>query len=97
MKRTRLKPRSEAMKEALEPYGKMLALHSPDRCARCGLHGEGWRRFGGIYDPHHPYGRGKGRTAWKTLVFVPVCRPCHDWIHANTNQARSDGWLIKNR
>ena len=55
-------------------------------CARCNLERD--------LDPHHPYRRGKGKASWKLFVFIPVCRECHDEIHANESKAREEGWLI---
>jgi predicted HNH restriction endonuclease len=26
-------------------------------------------------------------------TWLPVCRNCHDWIHANPGEARIMGWL----
>lgn len=91
MKRTRLSQQSQAMKVAQKVYkGLLLLLHPAwGHCARCQL-----PKDGAALDPHHPYKRGKGKFAWKLFVVVPLCRTCHDEIHANETQAREDGWLI---
>lgn len=53
----------------------------PARCARCNRPKK--------LDPHHVF----GRIGALILVFIFVCRDCHEWIHDNTKQARADGWL----
>ena len=37
-------------------------------------------------DVHHMAGRGKNLNNVDT--WLPVCRACHDWIHANARKAR---------
>lgn len=91
MKRTRLKSRSDERSALLKIYSQVVAFLMECawvRCARCLVRGH-------ALDPHHPYKRGKGKFSWKLFVVVPVCRSCHDEIHANEKQAREDGWLIE--
>lgn len=40
-------------------------------------------------DGHHPFGQ-NGR---RIMVFVVVCRKCHDRIHGNGKWARTEGWV----
>lgn len=42
-------------------------------------------------DVHHMKGRGK--YLLDVTTFLPVCRQCHDAIHANPHWARENGWL----
>jgi hypothetical protein len=45
-------------------------------------------------DVHHTYA-GANRDAFYLVqsTWLPVCRNCHDWIHANPAEARVMNWL----
>ena len=42
-------------------------------------------------DCHHP----KGRVGDNLYYFIFLCRPCHDWAHANPSAAKEDGYIEK--
>lgn len=89
-RRGRLKGKSEKRKLEDVALGLIQAAWTPKKCARCECPGLGWLSKGGSFDPHHI----AGRAGWRLFVFVPLCRTCHDEIHANPEQARADRWLI---
>lgn len=41
-------------------------------------------------EPHHL----SGRSGENLFRFLMICRPCHNWIHTHTKQAKKDGWLV---
>jgi hypothetical protein len=41
---------------------------------------------------HHTNGR-EGDRLNNVNFFLPVCRKCHVWIHANPKESREKGWL----
>lgn len=43
-------------------------------------------------DVHHKLGR-EGLLLFDVRHWLPVCRPCHDWIHAHPIEAAARGWL----
>lgn len=43
-------------------------------------------------DVHHIAGRGPYLLDQET--WIPVCRPCHSWIHDHPGQARQMGYLV---
>ena len=42
-------------------------------------------------DVHHKAGR--GRNLLNVATWMPVCRPCHDFIHQHPSFARKQGYL----
>jgi len=86
LKKTRLSHTSKKQKARMGEYRALLEefWKKPEnqKCRRCGARGP--------LDPHHTHGR-SGDNLFK---IIPVCRPCHDWIHQNPNQARQDGYLF---
>lgn len=97
LKRSPLSSRSAKGKVADTVYRALKRLVAPfvKKCLRCECLGLGWKSDdnpGGL-DAHH-LGR---RVGFWLFVFVPVCRTCHDEIHANEKQAREDGWILKPR
>ena len=93
MKRTRLKSLSDRKRDLREQYLAVKTLIVPlwKRCARCQLATDN-------LEAHHPFKRSNGRRdEWKELVVIPLCHSCHTAVHANENQARSDGWLVTTR
>lgn len=44
-------------------------------------------------DVHHKNGRHNDRLN-DVEHWLPVCRKCHDYIHAHPQKAREKGWLI---
>jgi len=44
-------------------------------------------------DAHEVVPRSAGGSITDTANIRAVCRPCHDWIHANPADARATGWL----
>ena len=85
-KRKPLKPMSPKMTERMKKYRKLLkefwAKEENSRCRKCGAHGD--------LDPHHTHGRGGENL----FTIIPLCRKCHDGVHANPNKARQEGWLF---
>ncbi len=69
------------IKHAVTADGKVVA-----HCDRC----EQWREV----DVHHIRGR-RGPLLTATSYWLLVCRPCHDWIHANPAAAREQNLLAK--
>ncbi len=44
-------------------------------------------------DPHHLFGRGKGRPLESERNCVGLCRRCHEWMqHPPTLEAAAEGW-----
>ena len=73
-------------------YHRLVDLIRPTWkfCACCGNPGDPEN-----FDAHHPYKRGKGKAEWKTYLVMPLCRTCHDSVHANEKKARDCGLLVK--
>ncbi len=92
VRRTRLRPMSAAKQALSAVYRALVELIRPfwPCCARCG-------RRDDRLEAHHPFKRGKGATAWKHLIVLPLCHRCHGWVHSHERQAREDGWLIEPR
>jgi hypothetical protein len=44
-------------------------------------------------DLHEVLPRGRGGDAADENNIIPVCRSCHDWIHAHTVEAENSGLL----
>lgn len=44
--------------------------------------------------PHHKKGRA-GDLLFDTTFFMPICEPCHVWIHGHVALSYNRGWLIK--
>lgn len=53
------------------------------QCARCGMAGA---------QAHHRQRRREGGHAVAILVWL--CRTCHEWAHANPDEARLTGFII---
>ena len=96
-KRSPLSSRSAKGKIADTIYRAIKRLTAPfvKKCLRCECLGDGWANADNPHglDAHH-IGR---RVGFWLFVFVPVCRTCHDEIHANEKQAREDGWILRPR
>lgn len=46
-----------------------------------------------MVDPHHLFGRGKGRPLENERNCVGLCRRCHEWMqHPPTLEAAAEGW-----
>lgn len=43
-------------------------------------------------DVHHKSGR-RGGNYLAVDTWMSLCRACHDWIHAHSNEAREKGYL----
>ena len=73
------------LSRALILYAKMRVpfLKENPTCARC---------CGPATDVHHKQGRGPYLLQVDT--WLPVCRPCHGWIHHNDAEARALGFLL---
>ena len=71
-------------------YTALKKIYTPESCARCGASGEGWNNL----EPHHIAER---TDLWRMMLIVPLCNGCHEWVHANGQTAREDGWLIRVR
>jgi hypothetical protein len=61
-------------------------LGDEQRCERC----MSAILIGVTGDWHHPAGR---RTLEDLLTVIPLCRPCHDWVHAHASDAMAIGLL----
>lgn len=63
----------------------MLAVfgEAPE-CARCGKPAD---------DAHEPGLRSRGADPKDPKQVIPVCRACHDWIHANPKAATRAGFM----
>lgn len=73
-----------------ESAKKLAAARDNDKCMRCA---------GPAVDVHHRKPRGMGGTsdpARNTGLanLVCLCRPCHDYVHANPAWAYEAGWLV---
>jgi len=85
LKRTRLSPVSKKQQKRLRDYSAVRKDYLDEHpvCEAC------------LQRPaeeiHHKEGRGS-KTADPT-TFMSICRRCHNWIHANPNRAREEGWL----
>lgn len=44
-------------------------------------------------DVHEPKLRSRGGDPYTKTQCVALCRPCHDWIHANPDLAADEGWM----
>jgi hypothetical protein len=83
--RKKIRQVSKKKREELKIYAKLRKefLDKRPRCEVC---------FQEIAtDVHHKAGRGRNTLAVET--WLPVCRPCHDAIHANPKWAEANGYL----
>ncbi len=46
-------------------------------------------------DAHELLMRSQGGSITDAANIVPLCRACHDWIHAHPRLAYMQGWLIR--
>lgn len=73
---------AKAIWHSLYVAGLIYLLSRDSRCRRC------WKRK--AIEGHHPF----GQFGALIMIFWPICRVCHDEIHANHNKARAEGWLF---
>lgn len=88
-KKKTLRDRQTQEYKSLKP--KWRRLPENEHCLRC-LH------LGKLTQaenyPHHKKGR-VGKLLCDTRYFMPVCEPCHTWIHSNKTLSYELGYLIK--
>lgn len=85
-KKKRLRPVSKKRAKLIKEYNEAQPLNSGERCAKCGVNDN--------LDRHHPYGRTGEHDGKPTItLWIWLCRECHDWVHANSTEALSQGWL----
>jgi hypothetical protein len=88
---TTIRPISTRQRERNREYAKVKRIWRQALTA-LGL----WvcKKCGGVPDqsPHHSRGRIKALLC-AHQYFVPVCRPCHQWIGDHPNEARKLGLL----
>lgn len=91
MKRTRLRPVSQKRQKQNALYRQVKAdyMKSKGRCCE-------FCRRAPATDIHHKAGR-TGNLLCAVEYFAAVCRPCHDWIHANPKEATERGYIIRLR
>src|SRR5687768_5903749 len=82
MKRVSDKRRA-LMAKRREVVAWFLAAHPV--CQRCGERKS--------HDVHEVLRRSAGGSILDVSNCRALCRRCHDWVHANPEQARVDGWL----
>jgi hypothetical protein len=88
VKRTPLRARSakQARIDRLRKKIREELFAEDPMCRRCRV------RPGQIL--HEVLRRGQGGSPVDRSIITLICQtPCHDWIHANPEQARQDGWL----
>lgn len=84
----RIKPRSAKRRSEADAYAELrakLVLHPSAECAIC---------TGRPRDLHHRREMGMGGAFTNPANVMPVCRHCHDAIHADTRHAQFRGWLV---
>lgn len=89
LRRTRVRPRSKAMKRRLQEYWKLAARFLADHphCKKTGCKKPS-------KDVHHTRGRaGELLLDWR--LWLPLCREDHDWVRDNPAAARSAGLLCE--
>ena len=69
---------------------KIVAARDGGKCLKC---------LGEATDIHHRIPRGMGGTSdpernYGLANLVSLCRECHDWVHANPQEARKTGFLV---
>jgi hypothetical protein len=86
-RKTRLRPVSTKRRKALKVYSSLRSefLDKFKVCIVCVDKAS--------TDIHHMDGRHNARLN-NTLLWLPVCRRCHDLIHANPSWARENGYLV---
>lgn len=87
--RARMNQRSEAKGNLHSQYmaAKRVRLREHPQCECCVSFKLNPVRL--AQDGHHPF----GQAGKLILVFVIICRECHDRIHGSPGEARSSGWL----
>jgi len=70
------------VEEKRKRYEAQTADHGFNFCEHCNKPTQS-------LDPHHT----QSRRNENILVFMLICRTCHDWIHAHPNAARELGLL----
>lgn len=86
-RKTPMRRMSAKRAKELREYGSRRKLFLVTRpvCQKC--HGNA------STDIHHTKGR-EHKKLNEEAYWVGLCRPCHDWIHANPYEARKRGWLV---
>jgi hypothetical protein len=90
-----VKARSGSEARRMEVYRPIAELFKHDNpwCVCC-AHVRGVDRNDAwlTEDVHHSKGR-EGLLLFDVRNFMPVCRSCHQWIHAHPAEAKARGWL----
>ena len=86
-----VKARSGSEKVRMEVYGAIADLFKKAHPV-CECWGEMAGCAVATEDVHHTRGRA-GLLLFDIRHFLPVCRPCHDWIGAHPEEAAAKGWL----
>lgn len=100
LRRSGFKPKAKATKwkagKPLKSQSKKKAIwnraYSAEKCRRLSPGNVKCQRCKKrkATDGHHPYGQAGERI----MVFVMVCRECHDWAHfEDPRAARAEGWI----
>jgi len=82
---------SDARKRATVIYAAMKKQWRQSH-ALCEVCKTRWERRNWATDVHHRRGKA-GTLLIDQRYWVPICRPCHDWIDQNRAEARERGWL----
>jgi 5-methylcytosine-specific restriction endonuclease McrA len=74
--------------EATERFWTLQAVRTRDndRCRRC------FRWYGDGFDLHHVLMKSHGGSNEMGNLML-LCRPCHDHVHGNPQEAYAKGWL----
>ena len=89
-----IRPKSRKRLAEGREYAKLrakLVLHPSARCRVC------WEEKGADHRPtdlHHRREMSMGGAYTNPANVAPVCRDCHETIHADTVTAHREGWLV---
>ncbi len=88
MRKTRLRPVSDARRRELAAYSKRIKVWRKGRvCERC-------RKKARRIECHHFRGR-IGRLLMYEHFWFALCRMCHRWVHMNKDEARANMLLCE--
>lgn len=87
--RQRIAPRSVVKQDYHAEYmrAKAARIRQHPQCECCVAFN--LSRINPAQDGHHPF----GQAGKLIMVFVVVCRECHDRFHGSPGEARSGGWI----
>lgn len=84
--KTGLKPFSKKQRKKLQAYANSESMQDCEGCVKCGTYSS--------LQKHHVYGRSAIINGVQSIeLWIWLCHDCHEWVHANSNEAMKLGYL----